>query len=605
MDTVEPLSIPNVSSPPPLPPRRKLPNNVSDNNASVLAVPPPLPLRKVPGGLGDYSQTDDSHLLPNLEDAEENELNEKQLRELYDNEEIDRFLTLFSDYVTEVQVVDAPGTENSIATHVLPPGPLEHKPEDEEWTPISSLGEISSPPSVIPTPSTTTPLSKNWSEEIACQRYILPILPRARPSPPPFTIGRLRLAAQRIYLAILPAYGPFFSQLASLATWEDSNTSLIYCSIYWILWWYNFLIPALVLRVIFALLKRRIFPHPSLEDLRQHREEVIRANEFGDQVSARLSATSTGVTEVFHLFKLFDQRRKKTAKQKAKDMHSANPTEDIGDMPISEDALDKGEAADIKGIIVYALNEIADLHERVRNIFLWRRPASSRIYGVVLCKLTFFVLGFIFWHVVPIIVSLPPSDIERLPPAFHDVPTDVEYAMQLMSQRVAAGLEIKPPKSIKRDRLHQPGTSVEPLPEGSGKAGLENPINWKKWGNRVALGKSAVGDIAGFKFGNPRPVPEVGPVETHTYPCQHSSAPGLITLTQNTMVFTPLLRQDAKIIITLTAIKRVKKVGMLKGLQIRWNDVSGDREDKFLWIGERDDLFARIMGLDGRRWIQI
>jgi len=71
------------------------------------------------------------------------------------------------------------------------------------------------------------------------------------------------------------------------------------------------------------------------------------------------------------------------------------------------------------------------------------------------------------------------------------------------------------------------------------------------------------------------------------------------------MIFTPLLQQDAKIIIALTAIKRVKKVGMLKGLQIQWNDVSGDKEDKFLWIGERDDLFARLMALGGRRWVQI
>ena len=82
----EPLSVPNVSSPPPLPPRRKLP-----------PIPPPLPPRIFPDEHGDRSQTDTSLLLSNLEDAEEDGLNEMQLRELYDNEEIDRFLTLFSD----------------------------------------------------------------------------------------------------------------------------------------------------------------------------------------------------------------------------------------------------------------------------------------------------------------------------------------------------------------------------------------------------------------------------------------------------------------------------------------------------------------------------
>ena len=95
---VEPLSVPNVSSPPPLPPRRKLP-----------PIPPPLPPPIFPasGELGDRSQTDASLLLSNPE-AEEDGLTEKQLRELYDNEEIDRFLTLFSDvwnYLSHRQTV--------------------------------------------------------------------------------------------------------------------------------------------------------------------------------------------------------------------------------------------------------------------------------------------------------------------------------------------------------------------------------------------------------------------------------------------------------------------------------------------------------------------
>ena len=57
--------------------------------------------------------------------------------------------------------------------------------------------------------------------------------------------------------------------------------------------------------------------------------------------------------------------------------------------------------------------------------------------------------------------------------------------MALISQRVAAGLEIKP---IKRDGLNQRGTIVE---------SSENLVNWKKWGNLIALGKSTVGAITG------------------------------------------------------------------------------------------------------------
>ena len=63
------------------------------------------------------------------------------------------------------------------------------------------------------------------------QQYLLPILPHPRPLAPPFTLGRLRLATERLYLAILPVYGPFLSQLKDLATWEDYGVSLMYCSV--------------------------------------------------------------------------------------------------------------------------------------------------------------------------------------------------------------------------------------------------------------------------------------------------------------------------------------------------------------------------------------
>ena len=66
--------------------------------------------------------------------------------------------------------------------------------------------------------------------------------------------------------------------------------------------------------------------------------------------------------------------------------------------------------------------------------------------------------------------------------------------MALISQRVAAGLEIKP---IKRDGLHQRGTTVESLLNENGRTS-EDLINWKRWGNRIAFGKSAVSAISGL-----------------------------------------------------------------------------------------------------------
>ena len=65
------------------------------------------------------------------------------------------------------------------------------------------------------------------------------------------------------------------------------------------------------------------------------------------------------------------------AKQKAKDKNSTNLTEEIGDaslrekdMDFPEDTVDKMEA-DIKRIAIYAMNEIADVHERVKKCVLF------------------------------------------------------------------------------------------------------------------------------------------------------------------------------------------------------------------------------------------
>jgi hypothetical protein len=96
--------------------------------------------------------------------------------------------------------------------------------------------------------------------------------------------------------------------------------------------------------------------------------------------------------------------------------------------------------------------------------------------------------------------------------------------MALISQRVAAGLEIKP---IKRDGLHQRGTAVGSLPNENGRAG-EDLIDWKKWGNRIALGKSAVSVMSGLN-----------PVRRNTVQKKHSE---ILTFYSPRLGFNQLLK---------------------------------------------------------------
>jgi GRAM domain-containing protein 4 len=90
------------------------------------------------------------------------------------------------------------------------------------------------------------------------------------------------------------------------------------------------------------------------------------------------------------------------------------------------------------------------------------------------------------------------------------------------------------------------------------------------------------------------------------FPAQHTSAPGLITVTPNEFFFTPIMSANAKIVIPFDSLRGVKKTGMLKGLSLRWSEGTqeAEREERFRWVGGRDELFARLIGVDGKRWIK-
>ncbi|KAJ7487588.1 hypothetical protein B0H11DRAFT_1805241 [Mycena galericulata] len=585
----------------------------------MATTPPPLPPRPTAPTAG---------ITPGIsleaeKDYVERDMSEQQLRDLYDSEEIDRFLSLFSAYVTEVQLQD---------DSVQGPVNVDSETENPDLEGSRPSSPFSSPP----------PSPRNISEQIAL-RYILPILPAGAPPLPLFTLGRLRLTTQRLYLAIQPTYGPFFASLLHLATWKKRQESAIYCIIFWTLWYYDLLLPCLFLRIIYSLARRKIFSYPTLTELRAHRQEIDRANEFGDELSTRFSASSSlGMKELWRLFKVFNKSKKTKVKKLAKDKTNQDPPESAVDdhdheqdmSTVLDSEKENPEESDVKRAVLQSLTEIADLHERVKNIFIWRRPASSKTYGIVLillfmitlflpakylAKLTYFVGGFLFWHITPVIAALTPVERARFPPAFADVPTDAEYAMELISQRVAAGLDVRPARWSRnkhREKKEQEGGMAESeVVQRQGSQMKDKDVNWKKWGERAAVGMTWAEDGKRiFTAGQwPQNTTRAGSteayssVETHTFPAQHTSAPGLITLTTDALFFTPLMASTAKLAIPLTSLRGVKKKSsMFTALVITWVDVEGNgREEKFRWVGGRDELFLRLVGAaDGKRWIK-
>lgn len=233
---------------------------------------------------------------------------------------------------------------------------------------------------------------------------------------------------------------------------------------------------------------------------------------------------------------------------------------------------------------------------------------------------------------------------DRLPPPFAEIPTDAEYAMHLISSRVAAGQDVLPSGS-KRHRPHSGPVEIgQPIKTFSGKSGMNSigkfivneaqrigakipvsslacsspyrllssyPGRYRKTSSPFA---SAVSRCSCVRFPDCYVrnllsvffLPRCGNYNAHTmraaYMGQLGSSPGLITLTSKRLYFTSPFSESIKREIDLDKISGVRKSGVLKGLQISYHDGTEHCELKFSWINSRDELFTRLVGLGNRRW---
>ncbi|KAI0651883.1 hypothetical protein C8Q79DRAFT_63725 [Trametes meyenii] len=627
--------------------------------SSDTRVPPPLPPRPTaievslaededsssdPGDdapASDFGASTSTVNFLTLQD--ELELSEIRLRELYDDEEIDRFLHLFSSYVREVR---APGVaaSSSVAHAASASAP--------------ALSETLSSPASHTSPATTSrqklpDSARSLSERIAVD-YFVPILPHPRPPPPEFSLGRLRHTSQRLYVALEPLYSLFAVPLLKLATWQDPRRSFVYCSLYWILWYHGLLLSALLSCVLYSLARRKLHTYPTIEELRAYRSRIYRSQTFGTALSARLSASPTlGVGDLWHLFRDY-RRTRKSKKAERTSKHHNNENDLLGvddaasiysvatERPSEDLEAEDVKEEDLKRLGLFLLGEVADLFERIKNFFLWRNPSASVFYGAVvagwfilgllpakyLVRFVGFLVGGFFWHVVPVLAAVPAPDRSRVPPPLASIPTDAEYAMDLISQRVARGLPVRPKR--RRHRHRSPETTGFPSQRGDRAHKSESSsVDWNKWGDRLASTKERTGEIKkifedgqwkhaeGWKALNPFApkvaTPQGGSearIETHTFPAQLKHHPGLITLTPTTVFFTPLLSSRAALSIPLADVTSVKKSSLMKGIDIRYRDSrpegsSEDKEAGFLFVGSRDDLFARLVSWGGRRWSHV
>ncbi|QRV94795.1 hypothetical protein RhiJN_22813 [Ceratobasidium sp. AG-Ba] len=645
------------------------------------------------------------------EDEEEDALSDKQLRRLYEDEEVERFLTVFATHVNEITLAATQGHKpkkvrivRSNSEGGSPSGiklvPVEDEEVDsdaetdidEPWTYLNpnEAPEASKAPTTVPVPEKPSKPAYKPPRYLSARvaEFLVSKLPPAPVAPPAkFRLGAARLAGQRMYFSTYPFYAPFIANLMSLAAWSNWHHSARVCAVWWVLWWFNMLLPALCGRILFALLRRGIMRNPTLQELRKRRRIAEEADDLGDALEGHGAAASflgtgpvpgagqgggdMGFRDIFKLAKIITKGKGKKAKEKAKETSNAVASQ-VG-IDVEEDD-NESQKADWRSSTLKAMEDFADFHERVRNLFIWRREQSSRVYALVftiltlffaltpahiLAKLTYAAIGFLYWFGVPVILAMPAEAFKRLPPPLADVPSDAEYAISLISARVAQGESIIP---VSRRTRRQHGrarryvANLNPSADGPGDITRDRGAWAAESGHKQSLEdmrkeaneKEAIAEeeraaasgeektVTSEQIGAQEDVkPNPGPVDRlkhqweevksdltsknkelddsvhtigapQTVPANHKATPGSLTLNSEAITFTPLLKSTPRRVIPLEQIQGVKKTHHTSGLRIRYKDDQKEQHEVVLrFIPNRDEIFGKLVGWGGKRWRKV
>ncbi|KAF8739894.1 hypothetical protein RHS02_05122, partial [Rhizoctonia solani] len=394
-------------------------------------------------------------------------LTEDDLRRMYDAEEVERYLRLFASRVNEVAIDPQ---HSGAATHV-------HE-EDGEWVSTSNP-TWSWARNVDPLPPhLANPQNPFQFIAAIVYPYVIQPLPKACETKRKFRLNRAAGTAQRLYLAIYPAYVPAIIYLCHLSTWRDPRKSAFWCAVFWAAWAGGFLSQIIVGRLLYLLWTGG---NVTREEIRRRRIAAREAEKLGKAIEGGIPGVGItgelGVWEVTKLVTGLGKKKSKTAKAVTLELQKDRIGQPNGESNLEDQSEDM---EDWKLMLVDLADEVADLHERIKNIFLRRRPELTRFYIFLFAllfigtfivqdtsKIVTMVLGFWFWFVPPVVRQLP-----RLPAPFAAAPTDAEVAMELISKRVERGERVVPERISRRKRnnnksVGDPGKLHVPIPGSS------------------------------------------------------------------------------------------------------------------------------------------
>lgn len=174
------------------------------------------------------------------------------------------------------------------------------------------------------------------------------------------------------------------------------------------------LLPGFLFYLVYQLLKHRLLPYPTYEQLRARHQAAVLAESFGDALIsteshsgpwkssegysglgtlgmgiANATAAAQGHAEnmkVSHMMKMAMGAGKGALTGRfKKDKSTIDPEAKMS--TLEDDRVLQGaearHAGDWRRLAVLITEELADVHERAKNLFLWRRPESTLTYTMV------------------------------------------------------------------------------------------------------------------------------------------------------------------------------------------------------------------------------
>ncbi|KAJ1027016.1 hypothetical protein NDA18_003036 [Ustilago nuda] len=448
--------------------------------------------------------------------------------------------------------------------------------DEEDW---DLIVPSSAEPSGLEASSPLDELRVNAADEgvdgvAFCIAYILVLVERLAPEEIDHHPDRgYREGLIRSHLERLYTIAPFWEQLAfrirRLYRWEDPKTTAAAAMIYFVLWYTNMIPTAFILMVMFYIMRFKYFP-PSESYLHEKVKMRMARGRAANTLSERLRRRSR--LDILNIYKRWI-------------VTFGAPTQE-------------------------AMGLVADFHEKVKNLILWRNTGATRrtliMFGILnlfvtfapsqyISKAVFFFLGITFFCLLPL-QSYFPSHRKALSPfwwATFGAPTDAQFAVQLLRKRHLdvdrfAG-QLRTAEDIRCAVGSQGGSKVKPRPdrreEGITYDQIEDPA-------RASLDYVEMTNDAMLK-----------PRKLGSFFCQYKGLPGRLHINTKYLYFTPLHSPSHKRgrtpVDAIESIVKTKSIRLMVWSSLGLKIVRNNGKAPFLLANmqNRDEAFNLILAV--------